>query len=63
MGDLQEQLCYHHHRNTSVTLPRRGGSQNVVELQRELNEIVLRDYPGAVLAIQYKRARGSDDPI
>ncbi len=41
----------------------RDSYQYVAELRRELNETVVRDYPGAVLAIQYERAGGSDDPI
>ncbi len=33
------------------------------ELQTELNETIVRDYPGAVLAVQYERTGGGEDPI
>ncbi len=33
------------------------------ELRQELDEQILRNYPGATLAVQYERAGGGDDPI
>ncbi len=33
------------------------------ELRQQLNEEVVRDYPGAVLAVQYERTGGGEDPI
>lgn len=33
------------------------------ELRQELNDTVVRDYPGAVLAVQYERTGGGEDPI
>ncbi|NER81970.1 MAG: MMPL family transporter [Leptolyngbya sp. SIO1D8] len=35
----------------------------IAELRQELNDTVVRDYPGAVLAIQFERTGGSEDPI
>ena len=35
----------------------------IAELRQELNDTVVRDYPGAILAIQFERTGGSEDPI
>lgn len=35
----------------------------LVGLRQTLEEEVIRDYPGAVLSLQYERAGGSEDPI
>ena len=41
----------------------RDSFEYIPELRQELEETVLRDYPGAVLAMQYERSGGNDDPI
>ena len=41
----------------------RASYQYVKDLRKTLDESVIRDYPGAVLAVQFARAGGSDDPI
>ena len=33
------------------------------DLRQELNDTILRDYPGAILAVQYERTGGGEDPI
>ncbi|MFG6104181.1 efflux RND transporter permease subunit [Leptothoe sp. EHU-05/26/07-4] len=33
------------------------------DLRREINNTILRDYPGAILAVQYERTGGGEDPI
>ncbi|MEM8602961.1 MAG: efflux RND transporter permease subunit [Cyanobacteria bacterium P01_H01_bin.121] len=35
----------------------------IPELRHQIDTEILRDYPGSILAIQYERAGGSDDPI
>ena len=41
----------------------RASFEYLRELKQDLDENIMRDYPGAVLAMQYERAGGSDDPI
>lgn len=33
------------------------------EVQQELSETIVRDYPGAILAVQFERTGGGEDPI
>ncbi|MBE9029491.1 efflux RND transporter permease subunit [filamentous cyanobacterium LEGE 11480] len=33
------------------------------ELRQQLNDTIVQEYPGAILAVQYERAGGSEDPI
>ncbi|MBE7384979.1 MAG: efflux RND transporter permease subunit [Leptolyngbya sp. SIO1E4] len=41
----------------------RDSFEYIPELRQELNDTVVRDYPGAILAIQFERTGGSEDPI
>ena len=41
----------------------RDSFQYIRELRQELSDTVVRDYPGAILAIQFERTGGSEDPI
>ncbi|MEM9769235.1 MAG: efflux RND transporter permease subunit, partial [Cyanobacteria bacterium P01_D01_bin.71] len=41
----------------------RDSFEYIAELRQELNDTVVRDYPGAILAIQFERTGGSEDPI
>ena len=41
----------------------RDSFEYVRELRQELNDTIIRDYPGAILAVQYERTGGGEDPI
>ena len=41
----------------------RDSFEYIAELRQELNDTVVRDYPGAILAIQFERTGGGEDPI
>ncbi|MEO1299264.1 MAG: efflux RND transporter permease subunit, partial [Cyanobacteria bacterium J06636_16] len=41
----------------------RASFDYVRELRQELNDTVVRDYPGAILAVQFERIGGGEDPI